>query len=100
MSKHTSGEWRVTPEENGNEYGVDSGKWGICICADAPGDGSAEANARLIAAAPELLSALEALLDYVGDERLIDIVTGEPMGFEADEITSARDAIAKATGNN
>ena len=47
-----------------------------------------EANARLIAAAPELLAALEALCE---DKYLADPIN-------ADRMRNAREAIAKATG--
>lgn len=51
--------------------------------------GNAEANARLIAAAPELLAALETLVNSVGNYPTISV-------DEADKI--ARAAIAKALG--
>lgn len=85
MTRHTSGTWVATPEPNGVEWGVDSGIWGICICAALPGDGTAEANARLISAAPRLLAALEAMLE-------------EDDGGRA--ATEARAAIAQAKGIN
>jgi len=47
-----------------------------------------EANARLIAAAPELLDALKEILYYIGDRK---VATHGAMH-------RARDAIAKATG--
>ena len=60
MSKHTPGPWKVTPSNQ-------TSGWGVCI--EAPGriiakltgrkKNDKEANARLIAAAPELLEALE-----------------------------------------
>ena len=49
---------------------------------------SDEANARLIASAPELLAALEALCE---DKYLADPIN-------ADRMRNAREAIAKATG--
>ena len=46
---HTKEPWSFSPE-NGLEWGVEAGKWGVAICADAPGDGTSEANARRIVA--------------------------------------------------
>ena len=48
-----------------------------------------EANARLIAAAPELLEALQAMLDEVADTGTVSMLTGR----------KASAAIARATGN-
>lgn len=48
--KHTKGPWSASPCENGKEWGVDSGEWGIATCADYPGDGTPKANARRIVA--------------------------------------------------
>lgn len=65
--RHTPGPWHVDPdprpdmEWNNHIYGAD----GMAVCFMAHSDGKDderdEANARLIAAAPDLLSALEAV---------------------------------------
>jgi hypothetical protein len=98
MSKHTPGPWAVDADaypifiysesetwplidELGNEEG--------CKGAFIANTGDNKANARLIAAAPELLEALKDMLD--GHE---DACTGYGEGA-ADK---ARAAIAKATG--
>jgi len=79
--KHTPGPWTVW--EEGGVY-VDSPTYLVC---SVYGPGPAVlANARLIAAAPELLEALKDVM-----ERLVD-------RHEADEsAVKARAAIAKAT---
>ena len=86
ISNITSGEWIASPEEGTTEWRVDAGTWGIAICADFPGDGNVEANARLIAAAPDLLQALQLLLIVV------DAPDDDP------DIVRAKNAVAKATG--
>jgi len=66
--RHTPGPWKF-----GKELSAHSGEWlisydaadrgqGIPIAETRPGSGQESANARLIAAAPELLEALEAAL--------------------------------------
>jgi hypothetical protein len=52
----------------------------------------AEANARLIAAAPELLEALKACL------HCFDEMTGRKPAFVEDSIAMGNEAVAKATG--
>lgn len=104
-TKHTPGPWEVFSNsfiEAGvraanNPYGTDfefriaevSGDW-----RDEPKGGAAAANARLIAAAPELLEALTAMVDahdrWLGSDR--------PDAKEA--MKRARAAIAKAEGRS
>jgi hypothetical protein len=86
MSKHTPGPWR---------YKADGGNYMLIFCSNDEGWGDnlrgycGEANARLIAAAPDLLEALREAL------HLID--TTSPI--EGDTVRRARVAIDKATGN-
>src|SRR3990167_8067760 len=54
MTQHTPGPWNVDGAE------ITDGKEPLALCC------STEANARLIAAAPELLEALEACVEYIG----------------------------------
>ena len=62
MSKHTPGEWNITRGPTGRVVVVFPN--GITIdCGDAQ-IATNRANARLIAAAPDLLEALEGLLEY------------------------------------
>ena len=80
---HTKGDWTVplrTRRDGDNRCWVVRGKTSICRCFGKPK--TAEANARLIAAAPDLLDALKNLLE---------------VDMYKDEFHDAgRDAIAKA----
>jgi ketosteroid isomerase-like protein len=91
MSAHTPGPWTVA---DNNEVHCDAKtiamvadlNWGQYRDAEDNGEAEFEANARLIAAAPELLEALKALTDA-------DTDFTRAWAKEA-----ARAAIAKATG--
>ena len=112
-TKHTPGPWigagpsfgdplpRYTTEiitESEDENGEVRS---ICELPVAHHDDENEANARLIAAAPELLSALAGMLAIVNDSQS---VAGYHLNGELEpwdgfpEIERARAAIAKATG--
>lgn len=90
MSKHTPGPWQHSVKLSGSEnhrgfriWGADG--WALADVQPADEDGTeGEANARLIAAAPDLLEALKGVL------RVADRKT--------DEFDAARAAIAKAEG--
>jgi len=69
MGQHTQGPWIINldpryPSEPCIDAVIDGVVWHVAMCHNAAGpeDGSAEANARLIAAAPELLATLRAIL--------------------------------------
>jgi hypothetical protein len=100
-TKHTPGPWSVVFEKTstGKDFGIicgGSGRSGlmdtvICHAPDSQSEPTSfkrfqEANARLMAAAPELLAALNALLDDVGRANSM-------LGA-----VQARAAIAKAIG--
>ena len=97
MSGHTPGPWvhysasKHYPPGSSLNYGSIIWATGVGEVAQTPGLSDVEkdnANARLIAAAPELLEALKALMEYAGiiEERADDVATNK-----------ARAAIAKAT---
>jgi hypothetical protein len=104
---HTPGPWDWGPhsDELVGRYEVNAGEGRqrahICECHSnrqqtrKVADEEAAANARLIAAAPELLEALQSLIDLSDDGSLHiegSIATEDPV------ITAARAAIAKAEG--
>ena len=92
MSKHTPGPWAI---ESGGDIIQDAEPCFplVAHCFDTPGfaDGEAEANARLMAAAPDLLAALRQLTRFCvrpGDDR-------HDYGYD-EGMRQARAAIAKA----
>jgi hypothetical protein len=86
MNKHTPGPWMYRSQANGS---LDFfGEGGNRVILQNVRLINQEANARLIAAAPSLLEALESALE------LIDVITP----LEGDVHRKARAAIAKATG--
>lgn len=97
MSKYTDGPWEVDPDDRpGMDYNnhVISAQTSERICFMAHGGPSRQdeydANARLIAAAPDLLEALKAVLpEGWGDDDTMDHIPG---------VKQARAAIAKALG--
>ena len=62
---------------------------GCTVCNPSP---MGEANARLIAAAPELLAALQGMIEYFVDCSIDDY-------SDTETLQAARAAIAKATGD-
>lgn len=103
MSKHTKGPWVVRREGRSTVYGAVEASlrpytWQeVAACGPTEaGSEQQEANARLIAAAPELLEACQLLvswLDLPQDAPMTDMVVG---CGEAER--KARAAILKATG--
>ena len=92
-TQHTPGPWHLrlsnnaTPHiEHGDCFRDEVGELDNRICvmpAEIVQSFNSFANARLIAAAPELLEALQAIIDT---------------GLSTSKITAAKKAIAKATG--
>ncbi|MBH9442481.1 hypothetical protein ACTMQP_12600 [Pseudomonas aeruginosa] len=93
MSKHTPGPWGQDKWGSlQTEGGQDVLLRGITTISAGSDEriAEAEANTRLIAAAPELLEALRACVSRITDE----VADAEFL----DEVEQARAAIAKATG--
>ncbi len=108
MSQHTPGTWAsrrhataaAFPQfgiysENGNGHDL------ACVMSYGTSDPTeTEANARLMAAAPDLLAALEGLTAIVAEyrERVIKgEITGRLIEHDYAELAAARAAIRKAT---
>jgi|688.fasta_scaffold1401594_2 hypothetical protein len=97
MSKYTPGPWWVGEKKSGYVAQIQI-QPAIAISWGAIDEEEADANARLIAAAPDLLEALELLIDDLalraklrGDDCL-DVSDGR--------LYKAQKAIAKAKGEN
>lgn len=91
MSNHTPGPWRFTRDHTPGQYGINErirDRHNSVICNLHI---NAEANARLIAAAPDLLAALQGLAWAVSG---IEYVETE----YAEQVAQARAAIAEAQG--
>jgi hypothetical protein len=90
MSKHTPGPWFV---ESHGRYRVASITSTTGIYADAPPLMQTAPDARLIAAAPDLLDALKRISEF----RLQDFMGPCHMAMEC--VAVAKSAIAKAEGS-
>jgi len=91
-AKHTAGPWRIVPYGDGDSlviHDAREGEWRVCFLATPAKDGDFEwikANARLIAAAPDLLDATKIglaaiereLRGLLESECLLDKQTLEP----------------------
>lgn len=95
---HTAGPWLLTPQE--------SGRWEIHLADLSPiatvGDGLhegdydvAEANACLIAAAPDLLAALKGMIEVADEGEVMD---HDVSGCDDCALCTARKTVAVAEG--
>lgn len=93
MTKHTPGPWECRPS---NEYG-----WTYEITnKEGNDDTQAEANARLIAAAPDLLEALQSVHQWMDDQADAQSKGGHAtfdLMMLREQRDKARAAIARAT---
>lgn len=87
--KHTPGPWHVETDNEGRNVDIQ----------DAKGRGVlTKANARLIAAAPDLLAALERAEVMLRKSAERGIYDGEGVNLELESADEARAAIARAKG--
>jgi hypothetical protein len=95
-TKHTPGPW-TDDGHDGRDSLIIHSQWGEVARVGANGDTSQrDANARLIAAAPELLAALKRAEEELN--RMQSCLTGRDQEIGWQECLSARAAISKATG--
>jgi hypothetical protein len=98
---HTPGPWKYQNGHDGRHPRriiTNGGPAMIAIMADTEASGSLAPlfNAKLIAAAPELLAALRGLLVHFEGPQCL--AADYPGSFYMAELERAKDAIAKATG--
>ena len=86
-TEHTQGPWRVDSQTRFGDFTIAAGQ-NVKAC-EFIAKTQSEANARLIAAAPDLLAALRELC---GDKYLADPIN-------SDRMKNARVAISKVGGN-
>lgn len=106
MSKHTPGPWVAEPGGGkGSWVKGSTGEWAALACGDT--SESAEANARLIAAAPDMLKALRpfAEVDYeelIGapDDMPIEEALRKAGQPTVGDLRRAMDAVDKAEGQS
>jgi hypothetical protein len=97
MADFTPGPWRIVGGFTVNTYRVEAKDGSICTpCYGRPERGTDLANARLIAAAPDLLAALKEVSKWLAAQRDFEFGNATPEEYAA--VESARDAIAKAEG--
>jgi hypothetical protein len=100
-TKHTPGPWHIAfGGMDGDDFAVIGSKHSErAVCNLEPRDYT-QANARLIAAAPELLQALDEIVAEwdAGNIGRITTIPGTPGWEESVGVKWARAAIAKATG--
>jgi phage gp29-like protein len=85
--KHTPGPWRIGKEVHGKHGSTttvfdEDGEMRIATTTNVCSSINAEANTALIAAAPDILEALERLTDYLNDRDLpesIEIFVNEAL---------------------
>lgn len=92
-TSHTPGPWAQTYSKNPQIVGTVSGKDIASTSARNVPLAQSEANARLIAAAPEMLEALQTLVESLTWEE-------KRSGTTYSGLEDARAAIAKATGTD
>jgi hypothetical protein len=91
MSKHTPGPWHIDPikaHANGNRRIMAEQCTPVAVVPE-----HLAADARLIAAAPDLLEALKAMLNHTAD---LDPMQGYPPEEDFSAVKQARAAIDKA----
>ena len=103
-AQHTSGPWRLGKDEMGELHTVWGAQAGVAITSvfdnvfgpDCPPQAEATANARLIAAAPDLLAALREMVYAATHLSAMDPTGAHDCTISGDTLAKARAAIAKA----
>ena len=95
MSKHTPGPWRYQRDKEGTGFVAHSYVWGPKVTVHCAGGdlNHAEPDMRLIAAAPDLLDALQ-----LCEGNIASLLASAHPRVYGEWLTVVRAAIAKATG--
>lgn len=98
MIKHTPGPWVVREDPRSFRPSIEKEDRTYFI-AHVDECMAKEANAQLIAAAPDLLEALEALVKINEEHNLaVEAICGRPLGWKDSYLDAARAAIARSKG--
>lgn len=98
-TNHTPGPWAITNEETAENIFYIGSKSGSTASAYNKAGGEGITNARLIAAAPELLAYLEAIKAVIENDQIEDTVIGLQAKISAIKVCTEQ-AIQKATQAN
>lgn len=90
-TKHTPGPWQANKWAPGYSISAPDSQYTVCNLSDC---NNAEANARLIAAAPDMLEACQQIIN----DSDMDAIHGAGRSVTHDAIDKVRAAIAKARG--
>lgn len=90
---HTPGPWHVAEMNHYGRVMVNSNGWHVCSAAAGVPTGQVEANASLIAAAPDLLESLKEMSAVLHCDPA-------PSALMIGTLSRAYDAIAKAEGRS
>jgi hypothetical protein len=97
MMEHTPGPWEISRGAQNDPFSIEASACTVAHIKTTPRKWSPEANAHLIAAAPDLLEALE---DLISAGAAVHHYLGQATGkIHADALQKARAAIAKAEGH-
>ncbi len=86
-TKHTQGEWFVSNHNNELKVRARNTMMGTVCTINTLFEDEAEANAKLIASAPDLLEALEAARKLIHQERKDALTVGEIIQQAIDKAT-------------
>jgi hypothetical protein len=104
VSAHTKGPWRIDRDSRkGYEWNLTIAGPAVDVCFmchdSTPGNETGEANARLIASAPDLLAAAKMALQFIENGRALGYIRMPDAPDPAHETPGMlRDAIRKAGG--
>jgi hypothetical protein len=101
QAAHTPGPWKVMPGTSAPRICVDGDKgWPIVVVISGHNDKAIKANERLIAAAPELLTTIEFLVDQLETHIRSEYEGTRFLKGMLADLKPAKDLIAKVKGKD